>query len=145
MYIYIYTPLLSLLSSFPNPSLRSIGNSTAYPFFRKKEKKGGERDTRGILCNSKWPILRSRICCFYSKWLNFVPREPPARTQMKKRKEEMEKKKKKKEKLLSSPVEWRIFSSVDPSPPPFVTKILFSLEERSKESMEMYRELRSRD
>lgn len=65
---------------------------------------------------------------------------------MKKRKEEMEKKKKKKkEKLLSSPVEWRIFSSVDPSPPPFVTKILFSLEERSKESMEMYRELRSRD
>lgn len=57
----------------------------------------------------------------------------------------MEKKKKKKEKLLSSPVEWRIFSSVDPSPPPFVTKILFSLEERSKERMEMYRELRSRD
>lgn len=54
-------------------------------------------------------------------------------------------KKKKKEKLLSSPVEWRIFSSVDPSPPPFVTKILFSLEERSKERMEMYRELRSRD
>lgn len=43
--VYIYTPLLSPLSSFPNPSLRSIGNSTAYPFFRKKEKKGGERDT----------------------------------------------------------------------------------------------------
>lgn len=104
----VHTPLLPSPPFWPLFAINWKFN--CLPIFPQEEKR-----KRGIpleyswFCNSKWPILRWRICCFYSKWLNFVPREPPRTSsnanEEKEGGEGGKKRRKKKEKLLSSPVE----------------------------------------